>query len=120
MPIRCTSPYPPRSTSDLRPSELSLALALRHLAFGRMEGLQIEHGDIILDPWPTTVQSVKFGAESTGLQSQSAIFELKKQVTEFFDFVRNTEKATVRWLEVRHGLPFSMEVEYSHSHKGET
>jgi len=39
-------------------------------------------------------------------------FELKRQVAELFDYVRTIEAGEIRCLEVRHGLPFSMEVEH--------
>jgi hypothetical protein len=33
-------------------------------------------------------------------------------VEEFLDFVRGVEDGVIRRLEIRHGLPFSMEIEY--------
>jgi hypothetical protein len=110
---RSISPDCPRSVNELRPSELRFALALHRLGFGRLEHVQVEHGEIILDPWPTTVQTVKFGAENTQPVPKTDEFELKKQVKEFFDFVRRTERAMLRWLEIRHGMPFCMEIEHN-------
>jgi len=53
----------PRSTRDLSPTERQFVLAMRELGFGHFEFLRIERGELVLDPWPTTVRSVKFGKE---------------------------------------------------------
>jgi hypothetical protein len=103
----------PTSTRDLRPSERIFDAALHQLGYGRFEFLRIERGELILDPWPTTVRDVKFGAaDATGLKEQPAEFELKKQVAEFFEYVRSVDTGQIRTLEVKGGLPFSMEVEH--------
>ncbi len=51
------------STSDLLPSERAFVVAMQQLAFGRFEFLRINNGELVLDPWPTTVRGVKFGSE---------------------------------------------------------
>ena len=40
------------------------------LGFGRFECLGIEHGTVVLDPWPPTVRSVKFGWEDPTTQKR--------------------------------------------------
>lgn len=103
----------PMSTRDLLHSERRFAVAMYGLGFGRFEFLRIQTGELVLDPWPTTVRGVKFASED---QSTSRTppdeFELKRQVTELFEYVRAVEAGEIRCLEVRHGLPFSMEVEH--------
>ena len=37
--------------------------------------------------------------------------ELRQQIAEFFAYVREVDAGEIRTLEIRHGLPFSMEVE---------
>jgi hypothetical protein len=102
----------PTSTSDLLPSERDLVAAMRDLGFGRFEFVRIEHGELILHPWPATVRDVKFGtAGAARLRERPAEFELKKQVAEFFEYVRAVESGEIRTLEVQDGLPFSMEIE---------
>jgi hypothetical protein len=38
-------------------------------------------------------------------------FELRTGVVEFFEYVRAVDEGEILCLEVRHGLPFSMEIE---------
>jgi hypothetical protein len=84
---------------------------MQELGYGRFESLQVRHGELLLDPWPTTIRSVKFGnATPNRPLSGSADFELKDQASEFFAYVRAVEMGVIRVLEVRGGLPFAMEV----------
>ena len=102
----------PTSTHDLLPSERAFIGAMSRLGFGRFEYIRIEHGEIVLDPWPAVVREVKFGSQDPGvLKPLSAEFELKQQVVEFLDYVRSAHAGEIRVLEVQHGVPFSMELE---------
>jgi hypothetical protein len=102
----------PQSTGDLLPSERRLLSVMRALGFGRVEYVQIRRGEPALDPWPTVVRDVKFGVQSGApARTTSEDFELKQQVAEFFEYTRSVEVGEIRALEVRHGLPFAMEVE---------
>lgn len=102
----------PVSTRDLLPSERCFLNAMRVLGFGRFESLQIRDGEWVLDPWPTTVRDVKFGAQDGNNPGTTAgEFALKQQVAELFEHIRNVEAGEIRTLEIRHGLPFAMEVE---------
>ena len=102
----------PRSTRDLRPTERRFVTALQQLGYGHFEALKIQHGELVLDPWPTTVRNVKFDAQSSEPTDLAADeFALKQQVAELFDYVRSVDAGEIRALEVRHGLPFSMEIE---------
>ena len=103
----------PTLTRDLLPSERRFVDAMSDVGFGRFEFLRIEHGELVLDPWPTTVRGVKFGSSSAATHKPLADeFELKSQVAEFFEYVREVDSGEIRTLEIRHGLPFSMEVEH--------
>src|SRR5690348_5788902 len=95
LPSSCLNSQPPRYISDLRPSDLSLTSRMRDLGFGCFENLRVDQGELVLDPWPTTVQTIKFGTEDHYLQLEPSAFELKKQLIAFFAFVRQTEKATI-------------------------
>ena len=102
----------PVSTRDLRPSERVFLAAMSDLGFGRFEYLRIERGELILDPWPTVVRGVKFGSQGPGAAKVPPDeFELKPQVAELFEYVRSVDAGEIRTLEVKHGLPFSMEIE---------
>jgi len=104
----------PTSTQDLLPSERRFLNAMRQLRFGRFEFLQIRDGQLVLDPWPTTVRDVKLGAQ-VGDQdcAMDGEFPLKQQVAELFEYIRSVDASEIRTLEIRHGLPFSMEIELS-------
>jgi hypothetical protein len=100
-----------KSTDDLRPSERRFLAAMQEIGYGRFESLRILRGELVLAPWPATVRIVKFGNPSANTATPgSSEFELKKQVAEFFGHVRAIDSAIIRILEVRGGLPFSMDL----------
>ena len=102
----------PASTRDLLPSECRFLIAMQQIGFGSFESVRIENGELVLDPWPTTIRGVKFGSEDRSVPlTPTAEFELKRQVVELLEYVRAVDAGEIRCLEVRHGLPFSMEVE---------
>ena len=109
----------PKSTRDLSTPERRFAEAMHDVGFGRFESLRIERGEVVLDPWPTTVRGMKFGsADTVTHKAPLGDFELKAQVAELFEYVRSVDSGEIRCLEVRHGLPFSMEVELRLSANG--
>src|SRR5438105_4702951 len=98
------------STQDLRPSERRFVAAMQRLGYGRFECLRIRHAELVLDPWPTTVRSIKFGNASPNKPEAGSVeFELKQQTSQLFEFVRSVDACEIRVLEVRGGLPFAME-----------
>lgn len=102
---------PPVTLQDLLPTEAAFLAAMQRLGFGRFEYLQIRGGQLVLDPWPVMVRDVKFAAgQHTGKPAESNS-DLRPQVAEFFAYVREVDSGEIRELEVRHGLPFSMEIE---------
>ena len=102
----------PSNTKDLRPSERRMIAAMTGLGFGRFEFLRIDRGELVLDPWPTVVRDVKFGSQDPGAAKITAAdFELKPQVAELFEYIRDVDAGEIRTLEVKSGLPFSMEIE---------
>lgn len=101
----------PRSTADLRPSERRFLRAMQELGHGRFESLRIRSGEIVLEPWPTTVRTIKFGNPTPNRPICGlAEFELKSEIAEFFAQVRTIDSGLIRVLEVRGGLPFSMDL----------
>jgi len=99
------------STGNLSSSERAFVSLLQQLGFGHLESLQIRCGAIVLDPSPTVVQVLKFGAAECQQPSRPVDFELKKSVVDLFEYIRGVDAGEIRRLEVRHGLPFSMEIE---------
>jgi hypothetical protein len=102
----------PASTRELRPTDHALVIAMQRLRFGRFESLRIKRGELVLEPWPKMVRDVKFCAKVNQPETTGAEFLLKEQVVEFFGYVRGVQSGEIRVLEVKHGLPFSMEIVY--------
>jgi hypothetical protein len=96
---------------ELRPSERDFVIAMRQLGYGRFESLQIRRGELVLQPRPTSVQSIKFGDSTSNRPDKpSGECELKLQAAQLFAFIRGIEAGEIRVLEVRGGLPFTMEI----------
>lgn len=102
---------PPVTTQDLLPSEVEFIAAMQQLGFGLFEYLQIRGGELVLNPAPVEVRHVKFGTPVTTGKTSDGTSDLRQQVAEFFTYVREVDAGEIRTLEIRHGLPFSMEVE---------
>ena len=100
-------------THDLLPSERLFLAAINELGHGHVERLRIQHGQLILDPWPETVQAVSLGSKDSlphkRLQKE---FELKPAVVQFFHYVRSIDEGEIVLLKVHRGLPTSMQVRY--------
>src|SRR5258708_2678428 len=101
----------PATTKDLFASERVFIDAMHQLRFGRIEILRIEAGEIVLDPWPATIRHIRFGASDPAYkQEHGAEFRLKEQVAELFEYIRSVGAGEIRTLEVKNGLPFSMQI----------
>ncbi len=109
---------PPVTTQDMLPSEATFLAAMHRLGFGRFEYLQIRGGELVRDPWPATVRDVKFGTPVNTGRATGSDTELRAQIAEFFAYVRDVDAGEIRELEVRHGLPFSMEIELAGGRRG--
>ena len=102
----------PASTHDLLPSERTFVVAMQQLGFGRFEFLRIERGELVLAPWPDSIRDVKFCASGgTRPEMPDGDFLLKPQVAELFEYIRDVDAGEIRALEVKCGLPFSMEIQ---------
>jgi hypothetical protein len=102
----------PVLTRELLDSERKFVGAMQQFSFGRIEGLRIQNGEFVLDPWPTTVRTLKFGADQCGpAQGHSEEFKLKRQIVELIQFVRSVRAGEIRCLEIRHGVPFAVLVQ---------
>jgi hypothetical protein len=105
------SNVPPKSMRDLRPSERQFVDAMRRLGHGRFESLRIQRGELVLEPPPTAVRSVKFGKPTPNRpEHPSSAFDLKQEVAQLFSVIRSVEAGEIRVIEVRGGLPFAMDV----------
>jgi hypothetical protein len=98
--------------NDLLSSEKRFLAAIREVAFGHFEYVQIRKGEIVLDPWPVAVRDIKFCTEAPAESPTLGACQLKRQIAELFEYTRAIDAGEIRLLEVRHGLPFSMEAEW--------
>jgi hypothetical protein len=108
----------PTIAADLLPSEATFLQAMLGLGFGRFEYVQIRGGELVLDPWPLTIRDIKFGTPANTVRVVLTSAELRSQVAEFFAYVRDVDVGEIRQLEIRHGLPFSIEVELAGGRRG--
>ena len=98
--------------STLSRPRIQLIEFMRHLGFGTIEHLVVRHGEPVFDPAPKVIRETKFGVVNGPRQKASLEdFALKAQVRELLDHLSSLGNATIRRLEVKHGLPFRMEVE---------
>jgi hypothetical protein len=92
---------------------------MRELWFGSYRSVRIECGELTLSPWPVTVRDVKFGVRvPTESSDRPADFELKRQVAEFFEYVRAVDAGEIETLEIHEGLPFSMRISHRPAQTG--
>ena len=103
----------PISKSTLTKAQSDLVDLLQRLNFGRIESLLIRSGEPVFDPAPRIVQKLKMGGENgprpeAGLQD----FWLKRNIVEMLQAIANLGDGEILAIEVKHGLPFSMEVEH--------
>jgi hypothetical protein len=112
--------HPARETTNVStyPSKASLSQARRRLLelmqrmnFGRIEGLVVRGGEPVLAPLPRVVREHKFGGENGPRPERDAEdFLLKAQVVELCHFLDRFGDGTIALVEVKHGLPFKLEV----------
>jgi len=95
-------------------SRKHLVETMQMLGFGRIEGLVIRKGEPSFDPHPRVVREIRFGAENGPRRELSLEnFVLKKEVLDLLKNLRGLDDGTAVSIEVKHGLPFKMEVEHS-------
>ena len=80
--------------------------------YGKIKGLSVKAGQPVFDPPPRVVQRIKIAAANrsrTG--SPSGDFTLKKEITEFFEHLDRLGTGLVKCIEVKDGLPFTLDFE---------
>ena len=106
--------------ASLSNSQCRLVELMQELNFGRIEALHVRRGEPSFDPAPRIIQKRKIGADN-GPRSEIAFenFRLKQQTLEMFDAFRELGDGKVLSIEVKHGLPFTLEIEHRSSLGGE-
>lgn len=100
----------PRRMKDLLPSERTFLSAMRRIRFGRLEHLQIVHGEIVLDPWPVEVRTFEFGAESASSEGLVVYCNMGRNGAGFFGLIRTIAAGEILTLKVEDGEPVSAEI----------
>jgi hypothetical protein len=95
--------------ASLSPKQKQLLELMQELNFGRIKDLTVHNGEPVFDPPPRIIREIKFCAEN-GPRHELEIkdFALKAQAVELFEQLTNFGEGTVECLEVKHGLPFRM------------
>lgn len=108
------------TSNQLTRSERLLLDVMRSIGFGRLERIPVRDGALVLEPWPRTIRHLKLGSDETQPRCQlDREFQLKREVAEFFGQIRSLQSAEILRLEIRHGLPFTMEIENSMPMEGQ-
>jgi hypothetical protein len=106
----------PTTKSSLSDSEAHLLELLQQLNFGRIECLKVADGRPVLVPPPRIIQKFKMGGENSSRPEVSlSDFRLKQDVIELFSLMRRMHMGEIHCIEVRHGLPISVEVTWGNA-----
>ena len=106
---------------SLSDSHRSLVELMQRLNFGRIENLTIRGGEPVFDPAPTVIQKVKIGGENGPRPEVSCEdFLLKKQTIELLETITDLREGMVLAIDVKHGLPFAIEIELAGARTGIT
>ena len=109
----------PLRKSSLSEAQSCLVALLQIVNFGRIEGLQIRAGQPIFDPPPLVVRKLRTGADNQRRpEADLEDFYLKEPVIEMLDALADLRDGEVRSIDVRHGLPISIEIEYTTNPSG--
>ena len=101
-----------QNLGHLSPGRQRLVRLIQRVNFGRVENLLIVGGEPVFKPAPRTVQTVKLGGDNdqrteTGLED----FQLTSPVIDMLNQLTDLGDGRIERLDVRYGLPFSMEIE---------
>jgi hypothetical protein len=99
--------------ASLSDSQCRLLELMQELNFGRIEALYVRGGKPAFDPAPQIIHKRKLGADN-GPRPEVAFenFRLKQQTLEMFEAFRELGDGKILAIEVKHGLPFTLEIEH--------
>jgi len=98
--------------SDLSREGQTLVERMQRVNFGRIEHLLVRGGQPVWADQSRVIRKVKLGGENTPrMESGYGDFELKRQVIDLFTQLERIGDGLIRSLEIKHGLPFAMDVE---------
>ncbi len=104
---------PPRSKSSLTRPQQRLVELMQQINFGRIEDLLVQNGEPVFNPAPRVIRKLKVGADNSPRPEYSFDdFLLRQQTEELLSAIEQMGDGEVLVIDVRHGLPFSLEVEH--------
>ena len=102
----------PIKKSDLSEPEQRLIEILQGLGFGRIEDLHVCAGKPVLDPPPRVIATLKMKHENRAPEEASLQdFSLKQSLVLLFLLMRQIGDGKLLLIQVRHGLPVTVDVE---------
>jgi hypothetical protein len=98
--------------SDLSDEEQQLVELLQDIDFGRVEELNIRDGKPVFQPPPRAIATLKMQAEQRNRDgTRLRDFSLKQSVVLLLLLMRQIGDGKILLIEVRHGLPVTVEIE---------
>jgi len=109
----------PITKSALSETQRRLVELLQTVRFGRIERLHVRDGQPTFDPAPRVVRKLKMGHEN-GPRPETTLqdFGLKHQTIEMLQAIADLGDGEVLSIEVQHGLPFAVEIEFKETSTG--
>jgi len=90
---------------------MKLIELMQSINFGRIMGFKVLGGEPVLNPRPTIVRAHKLKGENGPRPELSAAdFLLKQEIVELFNFLDDLQEGEIDLIEIKHGLPFLIEV----------
>jgi hypothetical protein len=109
----CLMNQPPNKSS-LTPDQTRLVELMQTLNFGRVEVLHVQNGQPVFSPPPKVIRKLKMGGENTSrAEAEYGDFRLKHGVIELLEIIARLSDGEVRLIEVRFGLPVTVEIEWA-------
>lgn len=98
--------------SELTPSCRRLVELMQEVHYGEIRGLCVREGRPTFVPRPRIIRMEKLDAEEDPRPPAPAEdYVLKKQVQRLLEHLQRVRDGMIRRIQVKHGLPFSLEVE---------
>ncbi len=98
--------------TDLTGPRRRLVALMQAIDFGQIKKLVVRDGEPDFHPSPRVVRKIKIGSpDAPRAETELVDFALKSEVEELFRYMDQLGTGIIRAIEIRHGLPFSMEVE---------
>jgi len=97
---------------SLSPARLRLLELMQRVNFGRIEKLRVREGEPVFDPAPRVVRQLRMDGEN-GPRRESSLrdFTLKKETVTFCRYLDEIGTGSICCIQIKHGLPFNMEVD---------